>query len=283
MLEFMVKLQDFRTPLLNKIAEFITMSGEELILIIVMCIVFWCISREKGYKLLLSIVFASAFNDVLKQTFNVKRPWVRDERIIPLRVETATGSSFPSGHTQVGGSMWLSISRSFRKPAVVIICYAMIVLLAFSRVYLGVHTPWDVIASLVLCIIGVLFAHYIMERALEKNSAVPLIFVAAVSFLGLFFFKEASYYKMTGILLALPLGFFLENKYIKFDAKGKFLKQILKIIVGFAIVLLFKEGLKLVLPDSLIFQTIRYFFVGIGAIYIVPLIYVKTKLSNSLI
>ena len=281
MLEFMVRLQEFRTPFLNKIAEMITMTGEEIVLIVVMCVVYWCISREKGYKLLLSIVFASAFNDVLKLNFNVTRPWVKDERIIPLRVETATGSSFPSGHTQVGGSMWFSISRSFKRPAVVIVCYVMMMLLAMSRVYLGVHTPQDVLASLVLCVLGVLFAHFVMEKSLQKNSPFPLIIIAAFAFAGLFFFKEASYYKMTGILIALPLGFFLENKYIRFNAKDKFYKQIIKIIIGFTVVLLFKEGLKLVLPDLLVFQAIRYFFVGISAIYLVPLIFVKTKLAGS--
>lgn len=281
MLDFMVWLQEFRTPFLSKIFEYITMFGEELLLIVVMCIVFWCISKEGGYKLILSIVFASALNDVLKHTFNVERPWVKDERIIPLRIETATGSSFPSGHTQVGGSMWFSVSRSFRKPVVVAVSYVMMLLLAISRVYLGVHTPLDVVTSLVLCVIGVLLMHFIMDKALKNNSIIPLLIVAACAAVGLIFYKEESYYKMTGLLLSLPLAFYLENKYIKFNPKTKFLKQILKAIIGFAVVMVFKEGMKLFLPDGLLFATLRYFFVGLAAIYLVPLIFVKTKLSSS--
>ena len=281
MLEFMVRLQEIRTPLLNKIVELITITGEEYVLIVVMCIIFWCVSREHGYKMILSIVLASASNAVLKMIFNVERPWVKDERIIPIRQETATGSSMPSGHTQVGSSMWFSMSRSFRKRFIIVICYTMMILLAVSRVYLGVHTPQDVLAGLALSVVGVLIAHYVMDKAEKNDSIRLLLLIASLSFIGLFFCKDESYYKMTGLLLALPLAFFLENKYVKFKAKTKLPKQILKVALGFIVVLIFKEGLKIIFPESLIFGTVRYFFVGMSAIYLVPKIFVTVKLSES--
>lgn len=281
MIDFMVRLQDFRTPLLNKIVELITISAEEMTLIVFMCIVFWCISREHGYKLILSIVVASASNALLKQLFKVERPWIKDSRIDPIRQSTATGYSMPSGHTQVGTSMWFSIVRSFRKNRLTVLGYTMMLLIAVSRVYLSVHTPQDVIVALVLCVIGVLISHYLVDRALENNSAMPFLVLAVIAIVGLFFTTSENYFKMTGLLASLPLAFFLENKYIKFEAKTKWWKQLLKGIVGFAIVMIFKEGIKFIVPEGLIFDSFRYFFVGIAAVYLSPLVFVKLKLSKS--
>jgi len=281
MLEFMVKLQEFRSPLLNKIVELITITAEETVLIVIMCIIFWCISREKGYKIILSIVLASASNAMLKSLFNVKRPWVKDERIIPIRKETATGSSMPSGHTQVGSSMWFSMSRSFKNKVLTVFCYVMMVLIATSRVYLGVHTPQDVLVALALSVVCVIIAHFAVDKAIEKDSAKYFIIIAGLAFLGLFFFKFTTYYKMAGLLISLPLAFFFENKYIKFDPKTKFINQVVKILLGSVVVLVFKEGLKYILPEHMIFDTLRYFFVGLSAIFVVPMIFVKTKLAKS--
>ena len=281
MIEFMVKLQEYRTPLLNKIAEIVTITAEETFLIAVMCLVFWCLSRENGYKLILSIIFASALNSALKLLYKVDRPWVKDSRIVPLRQQTAGGYSMPSGHTQVGASLWFSLRRSYRKTWFTIIAYVMMILIAASRVYLGVHTPQDVLIGLALSIAGVLIAHYLADKALKNNSVMPFAFLAILAFAGLFFFRDENYYKMTGLLISLPLAFYLENRFVKFEAKTKWWKQLIKIIIGFVVVMAFKEGLKLVFPDTLVFDTIRYFIVGIAAIYAVTLIFVKTKLAIS--
>jgi len=279
-LDFMVKLQEFRTPILNKLVEFITITAEETLIIVVMCIIFWCISREYGYKLILSVVIAAVSNSALKTILNVDRPWIKDDRIIPIRQETATSSSMPSGHTQTGSSMWFSISRSFRKKLLIIISYVMMISIAASRVYLSVHTPQDVLVALVLSVVGVLLAHRLVDIALKNNSTFVFTILALIGFIGLFFFKGEAYYKMTGLLIAFPLAFFLENKYVVFQAKAKFYKQILKIVIGFIVVLIFKEGLKFILPESVIFEAVRYFFVGISAIYLAPQIFVSLGLSK---
>ncbi|MBN2878149.1 MAG: phosphatase PAP2 family protein [Clostridia bacterium] len=280
MIELMLKIHELRSPLLNKIVEYITISAEETVLILFMCIVYWCISRENGYKLILSIIFASASSAALKLIFKVERPWIKDERIVPIRTETAGGYSMPSGHTQTGASLWFSLQRSFRKTWLTIIAYTMMLLIAFSRVYLGVHTPQDVLAGLGFAVVGVLISHFAVNKALEKNSVIPFLIFAAVATVGLSFFVDEGYYKMTGLFIALPLAFYLENKFVRFTAKTKFFKQILKLIIGFVIVMVFKEGLKLVMPDFIIFDTLRYFFVGIAALYLAPQIFVLLKLSE---
>ena len=280
MIDFMVRLQELRTPLLNKIAELITIMGEELFLIIVMCIVFWCVSREGGYKLLLSIILASAGNSALKMIFKVQRPWVKDERIIPIRTETAGGYSMPSGHTQVGASLWFSLKRSLKKPWFSVLAYIMMLGIAASRVYLGVHTPQDVIVGLLLCVVGVLISHYIVDSAIKNNSIISFLVLAIIAAAGLFFVTDENYYKMTGILMSLPLAFYLENRFVRFNAKTKLWKQLIKLILGFVTVLIFKEGLKLVFPDQLFFDMLRYFAIGISTVYLVPLLFVKLKLAE---
>lgn len=280
MFDFMVWLQNFRTPFLNKFVEAITISAEEMILIAVICIVLWTINKEAGYKLGLSVILASTTNTIFKLIFKISRPWLLDDRIIPIRQQTATGYSFPSGHTQSGAAMWYSLFESFKKNWFRTLAVIMMLLIAFSRVYLSVHTPADVVASLALAVLITFFAHWVMDQVIHKGFTFWLVILAFVAIMGLVAVKNASYAKMAGILIALLPGYLIESKYIRFSPKAVWWKQILKIALGLTIALGLKQGLKLVFPDQIFFDFLRYFFVGGGAICLAPWLFVKLKLSE---
>ena len=87
-------------------------------------------------------------NGLLKVTACVYRPWIRDARIIPdsNAMATATGYSFPSGHSMNGASLFGGCAvRKELSKALRIVMGVIMVLIALSRIFLGVHTPQDIL------------------------------------------------------------------------------------------------------------------------------------------
>ena len=151
-------IAEHRTDALTSLMSAVTFAGSELFLIGIVCILYWCQNRKTGDRMLLTLFSGIMVNQYLKVIFCIPRPWVRSERVIPVEsaIEDATGYSFPSGHTANAVSTFGGMSRmeKFRKYGWIF--WGTSVLIGFSRMYLGVHTPQDVLVSLVLGAILVL-------------------------------------------------------------------------------------------------------------------------------
>lgn len=82
-----------------------------------------------------------------KYLFNRARPFIWDTEIAPL-IKTPSSSSFPSGHsaTAAAGALTLSFLYPPFAPAFVVAGF----LIVLSRVYLGVHFPFDVLAGVAI-------------------------------------------------------------------------------------------------------------------------------------
>lgn len=152
-INILLALQEFRNGAGECLAEFLsemTFLGEKSTTIIIIAIIYWCVSKEHGQYFLMGICGNRILNDFLKVTACVYRPWIRDARIVPYgdSMETATGYSFPSGHSTNaatlfgGGAIRKELPRITRVFLVI-----FFVLIAFSRIYLGVHTPQDIIVG----------------------------------------------------------------------------------------------------------------------------------------
>ena len=102
-------LQDFRnsindawTPFMEWVSMF---AVDYLILIPVFLYWFW--DKRKGLYTLVSYYFCMVVTPLIKLTACIYRPWIRDSRVLPAgdSIRTATGYSFPSGHTSTGGPL----------------------------------------------------------------------------------------------------------------------------------------------------------------------------------
>lgn len=149
----LLALQEFRDGPGASLAEFLakmTFLGELNTVLVVMAIIYWCVWKELGSYLLLGWAGNRLVNGALKVTACTYRPWIRDARIVPYgdAITTATGYSFPSGHimnaiTAYGGGM----VRSDLPKALRITLGIIVALVGFSRLFLGVHTPQDVLVG----------------------------------------------------------------------------------------------------------------------------------------
>lgn len=141
-------------------------------LIMVPVFVYWAIDKRRGLYILASYYVCCGVNAVVKLTACIYRPWVRDPRVLPAgnAIATAGGYSFPSGHTVTAGPIYGGLALSSWKwsRVVSVVCVALVLLTGFSRNYLGVHTPQDVVVALLESALW-LFVVARAFRYLEKN------------------------------------------------------------------------------------------------------------------
>lgn len=182
-IEYLLFLQNFRNGINDALTPFFEMISLFAVtyLIIVPAFIYWCIDKRSGLYTLASYNACVAVNAVIKLSVCAYRPWIRDSRILPAgdAITTATGYSFPSGHTTTAtpiyGGMAVTAWKKFRWISVIgIICVA---LTAFSRNYLGVHTPQDVLVGLTLGIVT-LIAMSALFKYLAKHPEKENIFLA---------------------------------------------------------------------------------------------------------
>ncbi len=263
-MEVLYWLQDMRTPALDTVMELITRMGEETVFMLVAIIVFWCISKRGGYYLLTVGFLGTIANQFLKLLFRIPRPWVLDPQfeIVESAREAATGYSFPSGHTQNAAGTFGSIARMTKKRWVRVCCIVLLLSVSFSRMYLGVHTPWDVCVSLIMGTVLV-FAVYPLIRSTEQQPRRMLWLLAGmVACSGLFLIFTYVYpfpadidmanlqsgisngWKLMGATVGMLVACWLDQKYIHFETKAAWWGQVLKVLLGLILLLAIKSGLK---------------------------------------
>ena len=146
-------LQDFRNGVGAFLSDFfskMTFLGELTTAMVLMAIIYWSVSKDFGSYLLMGWNGNRLVNGVLKVTACAYRPWIRDARIVPYgnSMTTATGYSFPSGHTMNAASTYGGVAVRRNMPKALRVAMGLtVVLVAFSRIFLGVHTPQDILVG----------------------------------------------------------------------------------------------------------------------------------------
>lgn len=173
----------------------IAMFGSAILCVII----FWAVDRVFGYWLITNTVSGLFLNNVIKLTACVYRPWVRWPQLDPPEkaIESATGYSFPSRHTQVASSFFGSCSLSMRdkNKAVSCLCVAAILLTALSRNFLGVHTLTDVLASILISVIMIAVNARLFEKVKKDRSLLYKLIAAgcAAAVLAIIYFTFKTY------------------------------------------------------------------------------------------
>lgn len=256
-MDFLRLLEGLRTPFFDTIFQFFTYFGEETIFMVVAMGFFWCIDKKTGYLLLYVSFLGNIINTFLKLIFLIPRPWVLDKNltIVESARSGATGYSFPSGHTQNSAGLFLGIARARKEVWLQIVCVVLTLLVAFSRMYLGVHTPADVLVSLGVALVLVLTAYPLLNKAWDNAKLfVPLIAVLLAVGIALILYIELipmpsnaivefslscneSGYKMVGGAFGFAAVLWLERKYINFSVKAVWWAQLIKLVAGLGLVI----------------------------------------------
>lgn len=260
-MEILLWLQEFREGAESFLSEFLakmTFLGELNTVLVIMAVLYWGVHKELGAYLLMGWSGNRLVNGVLKVSFCSYRPWIRDPRILPYgnSMSTATGYSFPSGHsmnaaTVYGGGM---LRRDF--PRVLRITLGLLVaLVAISRLYLGVHTPQDVLVGAAAGILVMALTLRLMrwvEAHPERDWLVVCIGLALAAAVALFAGLKsypADYdaegklivdgakmandtFKGVGWCAAFLVGWILERRFVRFSTELPLPRRLARIVVG---------------------------------------------------
>jgi len=281
-------------PIFDGIFNVITMLGEKYFLLAIAVFIFWNISKKKGFVICYIFMISMVLNNLLKIIFQIKRPFEVMEGIKGNRLHTATGSSFPSGHTQSAATMFISLAIINQRIRAYIFAIFLSILVGISRLYLGVHWPLDVIAALVLGIIipHILFTalYKIFDKKEKLNkfiyiissflilSIVIIYLVNELLFNGTLYITD--YLKIAIFSIGASAGFILEEKIACFSTESTAIKKIIRFIIGFTFAVIILAGLKIFFGDNLLSTIIRYLLTGLWITFGFPYLGIKLKLFN---
>lgn len=286
-MELLYFLEKIRIPVLNELMLMITMLGEETAFLIIALVVFWCVDKRRGYFLMAVGFMGTILNQILKLLCRVPRPWVLDRNftILEQAREAAAGYSFPSGHTTMAvgtfGALAVTEKRRWLKWSFILVA----VLVGFSRMYVGVHTPWDVLAGALTSLVLIFLLEPIIYSGSEKKMAALLAAMLALAAVFLLFVELYPFpadtdahnlesglknaYTMIGCLSGVVLVYYGEKKWVKFTTGGVWWVQIIKAALGLGLVLAVKSGLKAPLEalfdGHLAARSVRYFLIVVTA------------------
>ena len=289
-MDFLYLLEKLRMPWLTKLMLTITELGGETAFLVIALIVFWCVDKRRGY-FLMSVGFMSTIcNQFLKLFCRIPRPWVLDPEFTAVEeaIPEATGYSFPSGHSQSSVGTFGCLAVTAKKKWMQALCIALMVLVPFSRMYLGVHTPADVLTGMAISLALVFLLRPLVYREGGMKWLIPIMLIQAAAYLAYVEltafptdmdahnlesgFKNA--YTLFGSVAGVAVVYPAERKWVKFSNEAVWWAQILKAVGGLVVVLAVKEGLKvpleLILP-ALSARAVRYFLVVVTAGLVWPL------------
>lgn len=301
-LDILMYLQSIRNELLTGIFTFFTICTEVPVITVLTAMLYWCINKKAGQRILFALAGSLNINVAVKNIVKMPRP-IGTKGLISLRTQTATGYSFPSGHTQTATTFWTSMITQFKNIWIYIIGILMILGAGISRLYLAVHWPMDVIVGWILGIIlSILFIKLFDYIDNSKNYYI-LVIIMLIFGVCTYFVGGEDFYKLFGLYSGFALGYMVEDTYISFSTenkqrknifskstskiegtKGKILRFIIGIISLLIVYLIFKniENTFMIGQNEEIiniFKYLKYTIIVFWGVAIVPALFKLFKLA----
>lgn len=291
-LEIIRTIQSLETPLLSVLMKMVTELGSKYAYLALLPLVYWCYSEKKGFHLAFLVLISAWLNSWIKELLAQPRPYDLDPSV-GRAFEPSYG--IPSGHSQGSLVFWVVIGSWIKKRLGLLVAIGIPLLIAFTRLYLGVHFPTDIFAGWLLA--GLLLVLYfkfatVIESALSSiNIRFRILAAAAVTFIMNALHPEDT--SLGGVFFGMSIGYILMTERFPFSAahaadgrRPRIPVLIIRYLIGISGAGLIYGGLKLVFPEaeSAWYSLGRFFRYGLVGLWVsagAPWIFLKLRLAGS--
>lgn len=261
MTDFLLSLQQFSSPVLDNLFLAISALTGEFVYLAVLGVIYWCIDKDKAYYIGIFLFLSFSLNTMLKNIFRIPRPYTYSS-VRQIDVGTGYGYSFPSGHAQMSTTFAGMFSVVYRKKWMYVSGLLLVILTGLSRMYLGVHTPVDI-----LCGISIGLLLTLVGSAAKNTKHIKLLAFATFLFMlgvSLVFGTEDNL-KILFFGAGFMSGNLIEEKYIGYQIPGKIKPRIIGAAAGFV----FTIALNIILKVAGL-TFVRYLILGLFMTIPVP-------------
>jgi membrane-associated phospholipid phosphatase len=286
-IDFIRAVQTVHGPVLDAVFKGITFMGEENFFLVLLPLIFWCLDFAAGARLGVVFLLSAYVNAGLKEIFQHPRPFDLDPTVKLHEIE---GYGLPSGHSQSAVVVWGTIALEFRKRWLWIVAVVLMVLIGFSRIYLGVHFPTDVLAG--WAVGAIVLALYLalgprIEAWLQRVGLTWQLIVAIVVPLVLMLVHPIKdTISSMAVLMGLGVGAVTSRRVAPFTSAGSLGKRVLRFLVGVVGIFALYLGLSLLFPREgeplyLLLRVVRYALIGLWAGLGAPWLFLRLGLASS--
>jgi len=239
---FIIWIQEFSSPLLDSFFKAITFLGNEEYYILSIPLLFWLYDKKFALRFGIFFLFNAYLNSFIKHIFKVPRPPQELHKI------EQGGYSFPSGHAQGNTAFWGYLAVQIKRRWAYVVAAVLFCLVAFSRVYLGVHFPSDIIVGILVGLAWIVVYELIARKVRLKLKRWQWFLGSFALCAILLAIHPVGDGPLTiGFMLGALWGYRLEADFVGFQVRGSWWQNILKTVLGLTGLLALRMGLKPVL------------------------------------
>lgn len=273
-------VQQFAGPGLDRFFLLVTAMGSQEFYMVVIPLVYWCLDRRVGVRLGFVWLFSVYLNFLLKDALRLPRPAGPGLRVPPGA--EAGGFGFPSGHAQGNATLWGYLYAAFPRPALLALAVAAVTLVAFSRVYLGVHYPADVLGGLGLGLAVVLLfrrgeAWLAARRPWSARALATAGALLPLGALALYHTPDSA--RMAGTFIGLAEGYLLQERFLAFRERAALPRQVVKAVLGLGGLFLLRVTTAPFFPEGPA-QVVRYGLMGVWIACAAPAAFIALRLAE---
>lgn len=272
-------IEGIRNPFLDGFFELVSFFGDKTAIVLIVAVIYFVFNKQLAQKLCFTVVFSSGVNGVFKNFICRPRPFAVSDLKCTIP-DTATGYSFPSGHTQNSGAWSFTLARASGKVVFFVFAAIIVIAVAFSRMYVGAHYLTDVICGALIGAFLAILMSYLFDRAKSKTRFLLICALILVPF-GIIFLFSADphfddFYKSLGMTLGLPAAIAFEKRFVNFGYGIPMWKKTLRVLIAVAVALAVRGGMKLIyFTDNVcvcqLLHTLRYFALVFLTMGVAPL------------
>jgi membrane-associated phospholipid phosphatase len=280
--EIILALQSWSYPLLDLFFIGVTLLGTEGFYMLLLPVLVWCLDKKLGLRVAVLVLFSTYLNQAMKALLQSPRP---DPEVVRW-VVSAGGWGFPSGHAQTTTALFGYLTLWLKPRRWATTLWLVPPLVSFSRMYLGVHYPHDVVGGMLIGLALLALFNWIVEGpptrwwgrlGPEKRCGLLALVTGGLAV------PRISSHAVTamGTLLGIGWGAVWERHLVRFVPQSSLSRQVPKLAVGLVFLLLIYGLGKFLLPDSPALRFVRYAILGGGATGVLPWLFVRLGWGGS--